>query len=337
MNLHHIVNWTVVLGICATLNTGCGGGTSGACSAGADCQQEVGAYNVSLAQYPGNRLAAVSYTFDDGSRNSDRIIGLFDGYGLKATFFVIAGLTGEPQWSMWKTALGNGHEIGSHSFTHTLLDNDKLTDQELAYEIVDSKVFIGTKIGLEPEVFAFPGNKYNSKSLVLARENYSAIRFPFEQGETGRNILYLGATSTVTSMNAALDAAVESGIWLTVAGHSVDGAGYSPVGSEVLRAHISYAASRRDKIWIETFGKVAKYRRCWSASRPQLIIVNNSEWRVDVITTRPDCTSAMTVLIQGGGLNSGRKARATRAVRQISNEILVDVVPGQSGQIYFEN
>jgi peptidoglycan/xylan/chitin deacetylase (PgdA/CDA1 family) len=57
-------------------------------------------------------------------------------------------------WRVIRASLGGGIELGAHSATHRSLP--ALTDAELDYEIVSSRVAIQAATGVWPEVFAYP-------------------------------------------------------------------------------------------------------------------------------------------------------------------------------------
>src|SRR5579862_1162195 len=133
--------------------------------------------------FPKNKRAAISFTFDDGSREHfDVAIPLLNEFGFKATFFVIAGLTreneddpltlnrrrewwGEVSWQEWRVATHQKHEIGNHTMTHPVLPKIR-EPQRLATEVIDSAQLIEEKIGQRPKSFAYP---YNESSAAVRR------------------------------------------------------------------------------------------------------------------------------------------------------------------------
>ncbi len=64
--------------------------------------------------------ASVALTFDDGpAPDTERILDLLDGYGLRATFFMIGRQVERfPQTA--RRAADSGHEIGNHSYSHPI-------------------------------------------------------------------------------------------------------------------------------------------------------------------------------------------------------------------------
>src|SRR5262245_44670848 len=107
---------------------------------GAACGQD--AVSVRIARFDGDRAAAISYTFDDNTRDQYTLaVPMLDECGFKGTFFVIAGKTaatpeegvqkkangnvrnlwGGISWPELKTMASHGHEIASHTWSHPAL------------------------------------------------------------------------------------------------------------------------------------------------------------------------------------------------------------------------
>lgn len=65
----------------------------------------------------------IAFTFDDGpSQNTERILDVFKKYNGKATFFVV-GENIENNTDILKRIVDEGHELGSHTWSHTNLSN----------------------------------------------------------------------------------------------------------------------------------------------------------------------------------------------------------------------
>jgi peptidoglycan/xylan/chitin deacetylase (PgdA/CDA1 family) len=122
-----------------------------------------------LAHPPGN---SVAITFDDGCE-TDLITAapILKQNGLNATFYVTAGLIGEPGYmssAQLRQLHSLGFEIGCHSMTHAYLDD--LDQPALRREIADSKKMLEEMIGGKVEHFSCPGGRYDNRTLDLARE-----------------------------------------------------------------------------------------------------------------------------------------------------------------------
>ena len=84
-------------------------------------------YQVGL--WHGFRLAAITYTFDDGCPGQfSHAIPIFNEFGFKATLYTVTGWVGD--WSNQQNAASQGHEIASHTMSHTSLADLNPVDQE---------------------------------------------------------------------------------------------------------------------------------------------------------------------------------------------------------------
>ena len=117
----------------------------------------------------------IALTFDDGPHpyRTDDILDLLERYGIKATFFVIGeNVSYYPE--PFKRAVALGHEIGNHTYHHTLLS--KTCEQTIAPEIRKTDEIIFKTAGYRPRLFRPPEGAYGECALKAARSmNYSTI------------------------------------------------------------------------------------------------------------------------------------------------------------------
>ena len=90
---------------------------------------------------------AITFSYDDGVTQDERLIGLFNKYGLKCTFNLNSGLLGKPgellregvhvshnKFAPERVAeVYAGHEVATHSVTHPYLT--RLSDEDIVREI----------------------------------------------------------------------------------------------------------------------------------------------------------------------------------------------------------
>lgn len=146
--------------------------------------------------------------FDDGTKNQLYAAELLEKYGIRAIFFVVpAFINAQPEnmvayfktfirplnnyninakradltplsWSNLEQLQKAGHEVGSHSFTHSLISN-KSSPESSEREIVESKEIIVNSLELEPgelRSFCAPINSVKAigrKEMELVIKNYS--------------------------------------------------------------------------------------------------------------------------------------------------------------------
>ena len=117
-------------------------------------------------------------TFDDGDRsNFTTALPLLQRHGLSATFFLTVGCVGQEGYLTWEQVRAlreAGMEIGSHTLTHR--PPALLTDDELRYELVESKHRLEDRLGMTILSVSSPTGFYNAKIGALARESgYRAV------------------------------------------------------------------------------------------------------------------------------------------------------------------
>lgn len=118
----------------------------------------------------------VILTFDDGyDDNYEILLPLLQKYNVKATVFVLAGLLDQPHKMSWSevTAMSQSGlvSIQSHGMYHPMLAT--LTEEELIFELGDSKISITRMSGKIPHVFCYPSGSYNDLTLEVAARYYN--------------------------------------------------------------------------------------------------------------------------------------------------------------------
>jgi peptidoglycan/xylan/chitin deacetylase (PgdA/CDA1 family) len=121
---------------------------------------------------------ALALTFDDGHvSNYDLALPILIEYGLNATFFVTAGRIGKDEtmnWEQIRRLHGAGMEIGSHTLTHR--PPAMLDDQELRYELVESRRILEDGLGAPVTSISSPTGFFNARMRDIAREvGYRAL------------------------------------------------------------------------------------------------------------------------------------------------------------------
>lgn len=123
----------------------------------------------------------VLLTFDDGYEdNYLYVLPLLKKYNFTATVFPVVKWLG--QYGDWKKMSENerlmtweqlfawrdaGMEIGSHTVQHP--DLRKLTDEQLEYELVESKRILQTKLGITVDYLCYPYGTLNEKVKHFAK------------------------------------------------------------------------------------------------------------------------------------------------------------------------
>jgi peptidoglycan-N-acetylglucosamine deacetylase len=97
----------------------------------------------------------IAMTFDDGpsAENTPRLLEMLKQRNIKATFFLIGqNVASNPD--LVRRILGDGHEIGNHSWTHPQLS--KLSDDRVTAEITQTQDAIKNASGFTPTLLRPP-------------------------------------------------------------------------------------------------------------------------------------------------------------------------------------
>ena len=118
----------------------------------------------------GDSLLGVS--FDDGDISNYKLAyPILKEFGLKAYFFIIGnriGTDGYMDWDEIKELRDNGMIIGSHGMTHRILAG--LSDDELDYELKDSKKILEENLDQRIDYISIPRGFYTEKILEKIKE-----------------------------------------------------------------------------------------------------------------------------------------------------------------------
>jgi peptidoglycan/xylan/chitin deacetylase (PgdA/CDA1 family) len=216
----------------------------------------------------------VSLTFDDGLRcQIENALPILDGYGIRATFFLVANQ--DPTHESWnhkhdwwkidwskadianlKTLINNGHEIGSHSVTH---HPQKMQDNPSA-EARDSKQRI--EDWLETEVTSFCYPYYRSHAYLADAVKDAAYeqargggtsplyrpRGPFYKVPGEASFDRFNVDCRQISANEKVSKWMRPGCWHILTFHAIGNPqdGWEPISKDRFAALIAELAKSRD-------------------------------------------------------------------------------------------
>jgi peptidoglycan/xylan/chitin deacetylase (PgdA/CDA1 family) len=216
------------------------------------------------------RSAAVSFTFDDGCAHQfDIAVPMFNEFGFRLTLFTITNAESYalPDWDTLQEAANQGHEIASHTITHTNMGG--MSDSLQHVELRDSRDEIDLHIsGQRCLTLAYPYCVASKKSIT--EQYYIAARICSGSIVQRNPSDFLNISSIICgtegSVNATKDyvnrgeSAVRSKGWCVYLIHGIDDdGGWSPVISDTLRKALEYYHTNPHLYWVETFGNVVRY------------------------------------------------------------------------------
>ena len=255
-----------------------------------------------ITYFQGNKAGAVSITFDDGYKTQlQNGLPVLNIRNVKGTFFTItdsswmAG-TGHLNWGELLTIAGYGHEIGSHTRSHS--DLTTLDQASMLAELANSQSAINSNIWVQSCVsLAYPYGNSNLQVQAAASTYYAAARGTWvpEGGilnhyQAGSdmygswqqlNLYNTGAYSTTDTMdpadayfNTLLDVAVLRHAWATVIFHDITNpTGFGKILDQILTKDV----------WVDTYGNVSRYMKERLFSQIQVVNDTAAEIRLRVI------------------------------------------------------
>ncbi len=113
----------------------------------------------------------VVITFDDNNASQyDIAVPIMEKHGHKAVFYLVTKYLDTPHMLNREKALelqAKGHEIASHTMTHRALPG--LNDEELAWELAESKRVLEEITGTTIKHIAYPGTAHNQRVRDAAK------------------------------------------------------------------------------------------------------------------------------------------------------------------------
>ena len=322
---------------------------------------------VSVARWPGDRVAAVSLTFDDGiDSDLDHAGPILKKHHLSGTFFVATGLgPWEKRKAEWKQLAADGNELGNHTVHHPCLlpeitpHSQDYTPEMMEAEIKDAAREIQQATGSQRGLtFAYPcGNMSFGKPADEVRNAALYARYIAEnsfgarayeggslQGPEDVNVLAvtdLGFTAD-KDFPALLDMArpaLRAHNWGVYCFHGVGG-DWLAITPETLDELADYY-ERHSDIWTATFGDVLRYIQ--ESKAAGIRVMQSDASSVTVSLAWPldkkiyDVPLTLKVQVQQGWKNvtataGSRALKATISDRTRGTVVLVDV-PAGTGEI----
>lgn len=215
--------------------------------------------DVRIASYWGDRQAAVSLTYDDGTQcHYHEVAPELEKRGLRATFWIVGSNVGTDvpdypymTWEQVADLSKRGHEVSNHSWTHP--DLTKLTPEQVRSEIEKCDSAILKATGVKPISFCYPYNATSDTVVRMAEEGRVGSRtFCDAQGQE-----VSGCTDE--SLARWLDNTVSTGAWAVTMTHSTDYGWDKWQDKTVLWRLYDRLKEREAEVWVAPFAEVAAY------------------------------------------------------------------------------
>jgi hypothetical protein len=252
-----------------------------------------------VGTWRGFRNAAVSFTFDDGCPNQYSIaIPMFNEFGFKMTLFIVTGSKWiwPADWTKLQSAAANGHEIASHTVTHTNFSgmSDSLQKIELRHSQEEINLHIpGNQCITMAYPFCVSGNGSIVAQYYIAARICSGIIEPSTPSDFMRissiTVGTEGPIKTKQDFISTFRSAADSKGWCVFMLHGIDNdGGWSSVNSSVLRETLEYLSANTSDYWVSTFGDVVRYTKERDGVSVTETSVKDASITLQVTDTLPD-------------------------------------------------
>lgn len=215
--------------------------------------------SVSVARYKGDRVCAISYTFDDGLAEHYTVAAPeLEKRGFKGTFWICGYYTDfgrdtklpRVTWSELQEMARRGHEISNHGWAHK--SARRLTIEQIRLEIIKNDSAIAAHLGAKPVTYCYPYNYKTDTIVAMASEGRVATR---------TRQISIGSKSTPQRFAKWLDGLMANREWGVGMTHGIH-TGYDAFKSpQLFWDHLDYVKGKQDSIWVGTFREVAAYIR----------------------------------------------------------------------------
>lgn len=111
--------------------------------------------------FPQGKAKALTMSYDDGKRADERLVSIFNKYGIKGTFNLNYGIVNDPERVTHAEVAGlyQGHEVATHTMTHPTIARCPLT--LVAEEILEDRRGLEKLTGGLVRGHAYPNGSYS--------------------------------------------------------------------------------------------------------------------------------------------------------------------------------
>lgn len=301
---------------------------------------EVGA----IANWSGNKKAAVVLSFDDWSNGHPKIaVPQLEKRNLVGTFNITTDFVSN--WVSIQQAFDNGNEIANHSKSHP--DISKMDPADFYKEISQPEEFIESKInGLAISTFAYPFGTFNTALIdTLKAQGYVGSRgvygssgnytYNFAPNENDYfNILTYGMSESVTeySFTKQITNIIHGGGLLTYLYHSLNSPtvtdnNYAAVPEYKFEKQLDSLLAYQDQIWITTFSNALKYHKEKNSAKLfEISAPTDSLWELNLT----DTLSANDIYNQPLSILLPLNGKHFDMIKQGDTHIIIDAIHGDT-------
>jgi hypothetical protein len=217
--------------------------------------------NIEVCTWKYGMSASLNISFDDNLSKWKQMSEILESFGLRATFFPITNT-----WNNYKDSLlimsSKGHEMGSHSFSHSNLKDLANDTSRIIFELVKSKEMVEDMFDKKCHIFAEPYHGRSDLSIELIAKYYPFVRNnSFCPGV--KDVLLPYVNLTKEKLTSVIEESIKQGNFIRLYGHSIDGEGSGPITKdffvESLKILQQYALTKM--LWITSLTEGSLYQK----------------------------------------------------------------------------
>jgi len=196
----------------------------------------------------------LNLSFDDAQSDHLDIANILSQNGLKGSFFTqTADLEVNPSLkNVYKSILALGMEVGSHTVDH--IDLTTLSSPDIYFQVDSSVSRLNRYLNTNITSLAHPYHASNStvNQIIFSQNLYT--RDYSEYSGTIRDYFSLKTESTMSEIQSYVESHIASRGMALIAGHGINGQGYSPMTSDFFTAEVNYVKSvqSNSNVWVST-------------------------------------------------------------------------------------
>lgn len=218
--------------------------------------------SIKICRWKDNASACLNFSFDDGSRSQKQISKIFDQFGFKATFFIIPSVLNK--WytlntDSLKDICQRGHEIGNHTYSHSLEFLKETDISKIDFEIRKGKEIIEDLLKIKCASFADP---WHQSSLISREIVFKYHLFSRDYSEySSFDRLSIDSTLRINKVTTYLKSGILDHKMLIMSGHGIDNDGYSPITKNFLVQVLDSVKKfvDTDHLWVATLKEGEQY------------------------------------------------------------------------------
>ncbi len=212
--------------------------------------------NIHISKWYRGASSAMAFMWDDTNANHYTSVGpLFDSFGYHTSFGVIT-ISLNDHINGYKSLVANGHEICSHSVTHT--NPSSLTQEQIIRELKDSKESISNSLGVFPTTFIHPFDITNNIYNKFLGDYYLYSRIYNQYQDSTNSVVAMLSSFDYDYFVSTYNLGVKAHNWITYAGHGLDGQGWEAIKSSELNKFLHFLKFNTNT-WVDTYSRIAIY------------------------------------------------------------------------------